>query len=75
MGGVGSGPRAHPATHAYATLGFDTSKRHRSIDAYGDGGYWSFLQAIEDGVRFPFHASLVGAAGVAVRSYMSAACT
>jgi hypothetical protein len=32
-----------------------------TVDAYGDEGYWSFLQAIEDEVRFPFTASLVGA--------------
>lgn len=32
-----------------------------TVDAYSDEGYWSFLQAIEDGVRFPFGASLVGA--------------
>ena len=31
-----------------------------TVDAYGDEGYWSFLQAIEDEVRFPFTASLVG---------------
>lgn len=32
-----------------------------TVDAYGDEGFWSFLQAIEDDVRFPFTASLVGA--------------
>lgn len=32
-----------------------------TVDAYGDEGYWSFLQAIEDEVPFPFRASLVGA--------------
>jgi hypothetical protein len=31
-----------------------------TIDAYGDEGYWSFLQAIDDEVRFPFTAALVG---------------
>ena len=34
---------------------------HITVDAYGDEGYWSFAQAIEDSVRFPFTASLVGA--------------
>lgn len=31
-----------------------------TVDAYGDEGYWSFLQAIDDEVRFPFIAALVG---------------
>jgi hypothetical protein len=31
-----------------------------TVDAYGDEGYWSFLQAIDDEVRFPFTAALVG---------------
>jgi len=31
-----------------------------TVDACGDEGYWSFLQAIEDEVTFPFRASLVG---------------
>ena len=31
-----------------------------TVDAYGDEGYWSFLQAIDDEVMFPFTASLVG---------------
>jgi hypothetical protein len=31
-----------------------------TVDAYGDEGYWSFLQAITDDVRFPVSASLVG---------------
>ena len=31
-----------------------------TVDAYGDEGYWSFLQAIENDARFPFTASLVG---------------
>jgi hypothetical protein len=31
-----------------------------TVDAYGDEGYWAFLQAIEDEVTFPFAASLVG---------------
>lgn len=29
-----------------------------TIDAYGDEGYWSFLQAFEDTVRFPLQATL-----------------
>ena len=32
-----------------------------TVDAYGDEGYWSFLQVFEDHVSFPFTASLVGA--------------
>jgi hypothetical protein len=35
-----------------------------TVDAYGDEGYWSFLQAIADEVTFPFTASLVGASVV-----------
>lgn len=31
-----------------------------TVDAYGDEGYWSFLQAIEDDVALPFEATLVG---------------
>jgi hypothetical protein len=31
-----------------------------TVDAYGNEGYWSFLQAFEDGVRFPFPATLAG---------------
>lgn len=31
-----------------------------TVDAYGDEGYWSFLQAIDDEVTLPFTASLVG---------------
>ncbi len=31
-----------------------------TVDAYGDEGYWSFLQAIEDALQFPINASLVG---------------
>lgn len=31
-----------------------------TVDAYGDEGYWSFLQAFEDEASFPFTASLVG---------------
>ena len=31
-----------------------------TVDACGDEGYWAFLQAIEDEVRFPFTAALVG---------------
>jgi hypothetical protein len=38
-----------------------------TVDAYGDEGYWSFLQAIEDDVRFPFTASLVGTPVVVTR--------
>ena len=32
-----------------------------TVDAYGDEGYTCFARAIEDEVRFPFSASLVGA--------------
>jgi len=31
-----------------------------TVDAYGDEGYWSFLQAFEDRVQFPAAASVVG---------------
>ena len=34
---------------------------HITVDAYGDEGYWSFAQAVEDSVGIPFTASLVGA--------------
>jgi hypothetical protein len=37
-----------------------------TVDAYGDEGYWSFLQAFEDEVTFPFSASLVGVAVVVI---------
>ncbi len=32
-----------------------------TVDTYGDEGYWSFLQAFSDEVRFPFDASVIGA--------------
>lgn len=31
-----------------------------TVDAYGDEGYWSFLQTFEDDVQFPFSGTLVG---------------
>ena len=31
-----------------------------TVDAYGDEGYWSFLQAFEDDVRLPFSGALAG---------------
>lgn len=31
-----------------------------TVDAYGDEGYWSFLQAFADEVDFPFAATVVG---------------
>lgn len=31
-----------------------------TVDAYGDEGFWSFLQAFEDDVRFPFSGTLAG---------------
>ncbi len=31
-----------------------------TVDAYGDEGYWSFLQTFEDDVRFPFSGLLAG---------------
>jgi hypothetical protein len=31
-----------------------------TVDAHGDEGYWSFVQAFEDEVSFPLTASLVG---------------
>ena len=30
------------------------------MDAYGDEGYWSFLQAFEDEIEFPIPATLAG---------------
>jgi hypothetical protein len=38
-----------------------------TVDAYGDEGYWSFLQAFEDGVQFPFAATIAGIAGVVTK--------
>ena len=35
-----------------------------TVDAYGDEGYWSFCQAFEDGVQFPFAAIIAGVPGV-----------
>lgn len=31
-----------------------------TVDAYGDEGYWSFLQAFEDEIEFPIPATLAG---------------
>lgn len=31
-----------------------------TVDAYGDEGYWSFLQTFDDDVQFPFSGNLVG---------------
>jgi hypothetical protein len=31
-----------------------------SVDAHGDEGYWSFLQAFTDGIQFPIPATLAG---------------
>jgi hypothetical protein len=33
-----------------------------TVDAYGDEGHWSFLQAIENETNFPMPATLVGVA-------------
>lgn len=33
-----------------------------TVDAYGDEGYWCFLQAFNDEVSFPFDASVVSVA-------------
>ena len=38
-----------------------------TVDAYGDEGYWAFLQAIDDEVRFPINAALVGMPVVVAR--------
>ncbi len=38
-----------------------------TVDAYGDEGYWSFLQAFEDGVQFPFAATIAGIGGVVTK--------
>jgi hypothetical protein len=31
-----------------------------TVDAYGDEGYWSFLQALNDDAETPFAATIVG---------------
>jgi hypothetical protein len=31
-----------------------------TVDAYGDEGYWAFLQAFDDDVQFPIAATLAG---------------
>lgn len=41
-------------------LDIDALIEQITVDAYGDEGYWSFLQTFEDEVSFPFTASLVG---------------
>ena len=33
-----------------------------TVDAYGDEGYWSFIQAFEDDIDFPLDATLAGVA-------------
>ena len=33
-----------------------------TVDAYGDEGYWSFAQAFDDDIDFPFDATLAGVA-------------
>jgi hypothetical protein len=31
-----------------------------TVDAYGDEGYWSFLQAFDDHLKFPLDATVLG---------------
>jgi hypothetical protein len=33
-----------------------------TVDAYGDEGYWSFLQALTDDAEVPLHGTIAGAA-------------
>ncbi len=40
--------------------GLDELIEQITVDAYGDEGYWSFLQAFEDEIQFPIPATLAG---------------
>lgn len=42
------------------SIDLDELVDHITVDAYGDEGYWSVAQAIENSVRFPFTASQSG---------------
>jgi hypothetical protein len=33
---------------------------HITVDAYGDEGYWSFLQAFDDHLNYPLAATVLG---------------
>ncbi len=46
--------------HDFDELDRDELIEQITVDAYGDEGYWSFLQAFEDHVQFPATASVVG---------------
>jgi hypothetical protein len=49
-----------PSDDDMTNLSVDELVEQITVDAYGDEGYWSFLQALEDHVRFPIIATLVG---------------
>lgn len=40
--------------------GLDEFVEQITVDAYGDEGYWSFLQAFEDEIQFPIPAAIAG---------------
>lgn len=42
-------------------LSLDELIEQITVEAYGDGGYWSFRQAFEDHIDFPIAASVIGA--------------
>lgn len=44
--------------------GLDELIEQITVDAYGDEGHWSFLQAFEDAIQFPIPATLAGIAVV-----------
>lgn len=41
-------------------LSVDELVEQITVDAYGDEGYWSFLQAFDDRLRFPLAATVLG---------------
>lgn len=43
-------------------MDLDELIEHITVDAYGNEGYWSFLQAFEDHIQHPVPASVAGAA-------------
>jgi hypothetical protein len=44
------------------TMDLDELIEHITVDAYGNEGYWSFLQAFEDHVQYPAPAYVVDTA-------------
>lgn len=44
------------------TMDLDELIEHITVDAYGNEGYWSFLQAFEDHIQHPVPASVAVAA-------------